>query len=42
LKLSSGTNPTKTIIKTITVTVTMPNNLAVNASIKRHYRFRPS
>jgi prepilin-type N-terminal cleavage/methylation domain-containing protein len=42
LKLSSGTNPTQTIVKTITVTVTLPKNPLVNASIKRHYRLRPS
>src|SRR5262245_22553732 len=42
LKLSSGTNPTQTIIKTISVTVTMPNNPLVRASIKRHYRLSPS
>ncbi len=42
LKLSSGTNPTQTVIKTITVTVTLPNNPLVSASIKRHYRLKPS
>ena len=42
LKLSSGTNPTQTIVKTITVTVTLPNNPLVSASIKRHYRLSPS
>jgi Tfp pilus assembly protein PilV len=42
LKLSSGTNPTKTVIKTIRVTVTLPNNPLVRASITRHYKLKPS
>ena len=42
LKLSSGTNPTQTVVKTIRVTVTLPNNPLVRASITRHYRLRPS
>ena len=41
LKLSSGTNPTKTVVKTIKVTVTLPNNPLVHASITRHYRLKP-
>jgi prepilin-type N-terminal cleavage/methylation domain-containing protein len=42
LKLSSGTNPTQTVVKTIRVTVMLPNDPLVRASITRHYRLKPS